>query len=257
MAKLTNLIVNVITNDERIHIVTPVSVTKEGLFTTTLPEESANLLRDYGMELRANRAGRAGYFSSDTLEGLRKEIEKVAKEAVSRELIEDRLVIKYQVITKGSYVLDDDKEIVPNGFWIKSRKPGDQFCDKWREGNSNDTFRGDMPTISVFARVFHKRVYSYKSGKTLETLERYEPKRERGNSLDWINSLCNTIPNYAGTKPDYVRFPEVEGTEENAAFFVKLLKTIFQLNELMKEFKNPEYLLAFIAANTYKEIELR
>ena len=253
--KLTDLVVNVITDQERIHIETPVTVTKEGLFTTTLPDESAKILLDFGMDLKLNRAGRSGFFSSDTLEGLRKQIEKVAMEAISRELIEDKLVIKYQVITKGHYVLDDDKEIIPNGYWVK-KKTDDNFCDKWREGNSNCAFHGDMPTISVFARVFHKRTYSYKSGKLLHTLEMYHPKQNgRGNSLDWINSLCNIAPDHFGNKPDYDRFPEVDATEENAAMFVKLFTFIFQANELLKEMQNPEYLLAYIAANQKKELE--
>lgn len=254
--KLTDLVVNVITDQEKIHIVTPVTVTKEGLFTTTLPDQSAKILLDYGMDLKHNRAGRSGFFSSDTLEGLRKQIEKVALEAISRELIEDKPVIKYQVITKGHYVLDDDNEIIPNGCWVKDKKSDDNFCNKWREGNSNNTFHGDTPTISVFARVFHKKTYSYKSGKLLHTLEPYRPKQNgRGNSLDWINSLCNITPVYFGFKPDYNQFPEVEATEQNAAIFVKLFTFIFQANELLKEMQNPEYLLAYIAANQKKELE--
>lgn len=255
MAKLTDLIVNVITDNEKIHIVTPVTVTKEGLFTTTLPEESANLLRDYGLELKPNRAGRKGFFSSDTLEGLRKQIEKVAREALSRELIEDKLVIKYQVITKGSYVLDDDKEIVPNGYWVKNKQSDDNFCDNWREGNANDRYRGNIPTISVFARVFRKKTYTYKSGKLLHTLEPYYAKNGRGGSIDWINSLCNIAPNYAGNRPDYDRFPEIEATEENAAMFVKLLTFIFQCNELFKDLDKPEYFLEVVAKNIPLAIE--
>lgn len=255
--KLTDLVVNVITDQEKIHIVTPVTVTKEGMFTTTLPEASVQTLRDYGMELRPNRAGRAGFFSSETLEGLRREIEKVAKEAVSRELIEDKLVIKYQVNTSGTYALDDDGEIIPNGYWRKTKKPGDDYSTNWREGNVNmPAYFGNTPTIKVFARVFHKKTYSYKSGKTLETLETYHPKNGRGGSVDWINCLCNIRPDVGSSSNiDYTRFAEVEATEENAAMFVKLFKFVFQANELLKEMSNPEFLLAYIAANRQKELE--
>lgn len=257
-SKLTDLVVNVITDQERIHIVTPVSVTKEGIFTTTLPEESSRILQDYGMELSPNRAGRKGFFSSDTLEGLRREIEKVAREAVTRELIEDKLVIKYQVHTSGTYALDNDGEIIPNGYWRKNRKTGEEYETNWRKGNTNmPASHGDTPTIKIFARVFHKKRYAYKSGKTLETLECYHPENNRAGSVDWINSLCNIRPDVGGisSETDYTRFAEVDATEENAAMFVRLFKFVFQTNELLKEMGDPEYLLAFITANQNKELE--
>lgn len=255
--KLTDLVVNVITDQERIHIETPVTVTKEGLFTTTLPETSAQVLKDYGMDLRANRAGRSGFFSSDTLEGLRREIEKVAREAISRELIEDKLVIKYQVNTSGTYAIDEDGEIIPNGYWRKDKKPGEDYQTNWHEGNVNmPAYFGNTPTIKVFARVFHKKTYSYKSGKTLETLETYHPKNGRGGSVDWINCLCNIRPDVGSSSNiDYTRFAEVEATEENAEMFVKLFKLIFQCNELFKDMNNPKYMLAFIANNRQLHIE--
>lgn len=69
MGKLTDINI-VARNDygDKMEIITPVSVTKDGLFTTTLPEESVDKLLDYGVSMDKNRAGRTGYFSAKTLE---------------------------------------------------------------------------------------------------------------------------------------------------------------------------------------------
>ena len=260
MTKLTDLHIVKLFDNDRIVFDTPVNVTKDGLFTTTLPREAAETLESYGPKLDVNRAGRAGFFSADTLEGLRRKIEKAVDEAISKELVEDKLVIKYSVTTKCSYVIDTDGEIIPNGCWrkdpVEQRK---EYETNWREGNSYDPFHGNLPSVSVFARVFHKKTYAYRSGKTIQQLEFYRPKTKdgRGSSIDWINSLCNTSPsdNRFGHKEDYTHTPEVDATDENAAMFVKLFKLIFQCNELFKDLNKPEYFLEVVAKNIPLAIE--
>ena len=259
MTKLTDLHIVKLFDNDRIVFDTPVNVTKDGLFTTTLPREAAETLESYGPKLDVNRAGRAGFFSADTLEGLRRKIEKAVDEAISKELVEDKLVIKYSVTTKCSYVIDTDGEIIPNGCWrkdpVEQRK---EYETNWREGNSNDPFHGNLPSVSVFARVFHKKTYAYRSGKTIQQLEIYRPeiKDGRGSSIDWINSLCNISPSDSiFHKEDYTHTPEVDATEENAAMFVKLFKLIFQCNELFKDLNKPEYFLEVVAKNIPLAIE--
>ena len=256
MGRLTDIVVIVRTDKETISIKTPVSVSKDGRFTTTLPKEAIDTILQYGVTLKSNRVGNPGFFESNTLGGLREEIEALLREAISRELVDDKLVIKYRVVTKGCYALDADGEIIPNGLWCKENKPGDNLSTNWREGNTdqNSTW-GVTPTVSVFAKVFHKRTYAYKSGKTLETLEMYRPKDGRAGSVDWINSLCRiSLTRIYTSAPDYTRLPEVEATEENAALFVRLFKFIFSANEILKDFSDPDYLTAFVAANRVKEI---
>ena len=259
MAKLTDLHIIKIFDDDRIVFDTPVNVTKDGMFTTTLPKEAADEIESYGPALAKNRAGRAGFFSSNTLEGLRCEIEKAVEEAISKELIEDKLVIKYQVTTKGSYALDTDGEIIPNGFWRKDADDRRQeYGTKWRNGNVENSLSGVTPTVSVYARVFHKKTYAYRSGRTIQQLEFYRPEVEngRGKSIDWINSLTNiaSFRQWNG-REDYSKASEIDATEENAEMFVKLFKLIFQCNELFKDMNNPEYMLAFIQNNRQLQIK--
>lgn len=260
MAKLTDLHIVKLFDDDRIVFDTPVSVTKDGMFTTTLPREAAETLESYGPKLDVNRAGRAGFFSSDTLEGLRREIEKAVNEAISKELVEDKLIIKYSVTTKCSYAIDTDGEIIPNGCWRKDPvERGKEYGTDWREGNANSRSYGNLPTVSVFARVFHKRTYAYRSGRTIQKLEIYRPKIKdgRGSSIDWINSLCNisSSDSIFDHKEDYTHTPEVDATEENAAMFVRLFKLIFQCNELFKNLNIPEFFLEMVAKNMPLAIE--
>ena len=265
MAKLTDIHIVKLFDDQRIDFDTPVNVTKEGLFTTTLPQHVAEKIETYGLKLRTTRVGRAGYFSSDTLEGLKDEILKFLDEATSKTLIEEKLVIKYQIHTRCSYVLDADKEIIPNGYWRKGVTTfgyGDPnfYNTNWRDGNKNEpAYHGNTPSISVFARVFHKRIYAYKSGKTIEVLEPYKPKDKRGDSIDWINSVVDIIPERKGfiSNDYYTQFPEVDATEENAAMFVKLFKFIFQANEVFHDMNNPEYMLKLIANNQVPIIDTK
>ncbi len=260
MAKLTDLNIVVLTGDEdNITFKTPVSVSKDGLFTTTLPADAAAKLETYGPELAVNRAGRAGFFSDKTLDGLRKNIENHVKECISKTLVEDKLIIKYRVTTKCSYALDDDGEIIPNGYWIKSEaRRTEQYATNWREGNANVPTNGNLPGVSVFAKVLHKRVYAYKSGRTIEKLEPYRPQVSggRGKSIDWINSLCNIrATEFWDDEKDYRHMPEVDATDENAALFVKLFQFIFKANELFKDLNNPEYFLEMAAKNMPLAIE--
>lgn len=53
---------------------------------------------------------------------------------------------------------------------------------------------------------------------------------------------------------DVKDLPEVPATEENAAFFVKLLEYIYRANQLFTIFSNKENILAFIEANRPLEL---
>ena len=148
MPKLKDLNILHMQDGERIQFLTPVNVTKEGLFTTTLPNEAYNAIGAYGMSLRNNRFGKPGYFEDTTLEGLQKQIDDLVREALSRTLVEDKTVIKYCVKTRAAYVVDDDGEIIPNGYWRKNRTSNEQFESNWRKGNDNHMF-GFTPFLSV------------------------------------------------------------------------------------------------------------
>ena len=253
MGKLTDI--NVVARNEygdSLNIETPVSVTKEGLFTTTLPQEAVNKLLDYGLELRANRMGRIGYFQAKTLDDLRKEIREFAEEALSRELVQEETVIKYQIKTSGSCYIDDDGEILPNGGWSKEQN----YDYKTRKGHwaefteRSDSLNKSTPKLLVWAGVYDRKRYRFKSGKEITemTKKKVERYREKKTSLAWLCDQPVVVPEglYRG---DTEHLPEVPATEENAAFFVKVLKFIYTANQLFTAFASQENVLAFIEAN--------
>lgn len=55
MAKLTTLIVSEHNNNVRLSVTTIVNVTKDGLFTTTLPKEAVDKVQSYGIKLPINK----------------------------------------------------------------------------------------------------------------------------------------------------------------------------------------------------------
>ena len=267
MPKLKDLNILHIQDNERIQFHTPVNVTKEGLFTTTLPSEAYNAIGAYGMSLRNNRFGKPGYFEDKTLDGLQKQIDDLVREALSRTLVEDKTVIKYCVKTRAAYVVDDDGEIIPNSYWRKNRTPGEQFESNWREGNDNlrSAMSGFTPSLSVYAKPFQKKRYIYKSGKEYTEYTPYEPaKWSRGSSVDWLASQVNIVPNdsfgHFNSKEDWKRvlqnLPEIDATEENAAFFVKMVTFIDKANEMFGQLNDPQYVLALLAANKPLQLDI-
>ena len=263
-SKLTDLNILVLHDDDRIQFKTPVTVTKDGHFNTTIPEEAVKTLEKFDLEMLRNRVGIKGHFSNTTLKGLEEEIYAFVRECVSRELVEDKIVIKYRVITKVAYVLDKDGEIIPNGYWCKDREDFNRNGASWREGTANRPggMGGFTPTLSVYARPFHKKTYSYKSGRTVTKYENVNPERacSRGNSIDWLASQVNIVPNdtfgVSNAARDVNPLPEVDATEETALLFVNLIKLIDKANELLSGLNDPQNVLAYLAANASKFSQL-
>jgi len=255
MAKLTDI--DVVARNEygdTIRITTPVSVTKEGLFTTTLPEVAVNKLQDYGMVLHKNRMGRDGYFCEKTLDDLRKSIREFAEEALSRELIQEETVIKYQIKTAGSCYIDDDGEIMPNGGWAKKGNyDSDTKKGHWAKFTEySDAMHVGPSKLQVFVGVYDRKRYRFKSGKEVQELKKRRcdtyRKPEDKTNLNWLcDQVCVAPEGTFRGEVDHLQ--EVPATEENAAFFVKVLKFIYMANQLFTEFSKQENVLAFIEMN--------
>lgn len=255
MSKLTDLNILVLQDDEKIHFRTPVNVTKEGIFTTTLPNEAYNAIGAYGLNLRVNRLGKPGYFEDKTLDGLRKQIEDVVRDALSKELVEDKIVIKYQIRTRAAYVVDEDGEIIPNGYWCKDHRSFEENRAVWHDGNDNFPGQNFTPSLMVYAIPFWKKHYVYKSGKEYVKYMRYEKKGKSNSSVDWLASQVNVVPDdrtYAPKKIDLL--PEVDATEENAAILKKMVMLINTANELFTGLNEPVNLIELAKRSMLPEL---
>lgn len=260
MQKLKDINIFASHNGETIKFNTPVNVSKEGLFTTTLPEDIVKKLKSYGADFASNRSGREGFFASETLKGLEKEIEAFTKNAITREVISDQLVIKYEIITQASYVRDTDGKILPNGRWVKNKEDFNKTAG-WVQGNQSFGSRACTPMLSVFATVLRKIEYRYGNGTEKTEYERYSSESRKDgtdfdSSIDWLADQCGVCAQRQSYRYDEVnKLPEVPATEDNAQFFVTLLKFIYKANELLKNFEHPENVLAFIKTNKTLQIK--
>lgn len=216
-----------------------VSVNADGIFTTTIPKEICDLLVDVGMgdNLKYNRSGNLGFFYSDTYKGLIDEIEGMLREYLSREIIEDKIVIKYVIQTTCSYCLDVDGNIVPNGHreWTKT----DDY--HWKQGTISQHATSPHPYgFQIYAVPYQKVTSKYKSGKTISEYHWLDCRDRDETFLHWLGSFCAMAP------PRGEEEKEIDYTEETAKFFVDLLLSVCQLNEKIKEFLEPDKLICII-----------
>lgn len=234
-------------DDDRWIFTCDINVNVSGEFTTTIPKEVADKFLAAGVDLkvRGRAGGRPGYFSASTKQELLDNVGKIIADYTSRELVSEKIVIRYLVQTTCSYSKDPEGNIVPNcGFeWVKTRDY------KWMEGTieSNATHRKPFG-LQIYAAVCNRQEYRYKSGKVkieydgisdmhdLETAD----KKKRPN-LYWLAGLCSmAIPGGNYGDPDESSVKEVDYDERVAGFFVELLKYICKVNESIKGKLEPE-----------------
>ncbi len=222
-----------------------ISVTKSGEFTTMLPKETIEQLENAQIKIGVNRIGNKGYLSSDTKDGLIKLVSDIAKEYISRELISEKLVIRYSIETQMSYQVTPDMIVMPNGSIGNGTG--------WRGGTKTTDAVNTAPFgLRVYVGVFTKRDWKYKSGVVKTTLEGHWGSNgisktiEQAPNLHWIANLTTISPkdNWGG---GMMNVDEMDYTEENAKFFVDLISAICLLNErILPIIQNKDILLEFI-----------
>lgn len=227
-----------------------VNVDTGGLFSTTLPEDVVMLFKKAGLSLGKNRSHREGYYSSNTLNGLKHLVKSACEEYFSRELIEESIVIQYGINSTYSFVYGKNGDICPNGQnqWTKWDTPaGDGSM--WQEGNTHALANDNRAFgVQLYVRPFWKRRYRYKSGSDKTEYKKltpfgnqpFEDNKEEHYYLHWLQGM-------PGIGTEGVRhIEEVEYTEETAKFFVEMIKGICYMGEKMKFLSNSENLLKVI-----------
>ena len=232
-------------NDCSITIKFDIYVNLSGEFTTTLPKEIVSKLEAAQISMKTNRAGTKGFLSSNTKDGLIKQVSELAKEYVSKELISEKLVIRYAIETKMSYQLSKDGKVLPNGAF------GDGTG--WKNGTKETNAINRAPYgLRVYAGIFSKKDWKYKSGIIKTTLDGFwgsngiSQTREEAPNLHWIANLTS-ISTKDERGSDDMTISEMDYTEENAKFFVDLISALCLLNEkILPIISDKEVLLNFI-----------
>ena len=222
-----------------------VYINKEGIFTTTLPEEMVRLFEDGGIKFDSNRMGRSGFFQAKTFDELVKIVKEVSKEYVSRELKEEKIIIRYIIQTTCLYCLDIKGNVVPNGQveWMEKDE------HEWKEGTVSQYDNLSHPYgFQVFVKPCFKRTYLYRSGKEIVEYDRFNMENRQAGffenkyNLKWLYDLT------AMAKPHVdEEINEMDYTEEAAKFFVDIIKGICTLNERIKDLLKPEALESLIS----------
>lgn len=211
-----------------------VNITKEGLFTTTIPKEAADKLKAANIDIGRNRIGNPGYFQDKTLDGLQGQVNAIVAEYYSRELVDEKIVIRYQIRTTCSYCLDVNGIPVPNG---QGRWTGmDEY--KWENGTTPTHSSNREPFgLLMWVEANTRRVYKYRSGTEKVEYHRCDwndfEDADKPN-LDYLASI-RSINTISGEKTQ-----EIDYTEAVAGVFVGMLKAIFMMNEKIKAWTTPE-----------------
>lgn len=228
-----------------------INVDKEGLFSTTLPQDIVQLFKEANIDLQQNRLRNLGYICDVTLDGLRNKVRAIGLEYMSRELILEKIVLHYVIQTQCSYAKTKSGEICPNpshkwtgmgyGNYDKDYDPD----NKWFSGNVDISATRNSPFgYQIYINPSVKRVYQYKSGKTKTEYSNLnqggkiaQEAMEKGYYLKWLEAVpCISSPNGASVK-------EMDYSEDVAEFFVNMIKSICQLNEKIKDFLEPDMIL--------------
>lgn len=185
---------------------------------------------------------------SDTKDGLIKKVSDLAREYISRELISEKIVIRYSIQTQMSYQLSADGTVFPNGVFGNGTG--------WRKGTRGTNASDKAPYgLNVFVAAFMRKDWRHKSGVIKTTIEQYwgsdniVQTKEDAPNLHWIANLT-TISNKDSHYSKPMEVCEIDYTEQSAKFFVDLISALCLLNErILPVIQNKESLLEFISSN--------
>lgn len=221
-----------------------VYVTTSGIFSTKLPPEVVGKLEACGIPVATNKLGNKGYIEGRTIDELSAKIHAYDTEYQSKELVSTEIVIQYILWTDGQYWKDSKGLVYLNGDRGQTgedwERPKDNPTDQrgFRSGLSGRN--GNGFGLSLKVRVIEKARYEYKSGRKQTKTSRPTFSKEDTPALYWLNG-------YTFSEDVFKYDPkEVPATEENAEFFVYLIKALIALNEKVADFVDPKAILALV-----------
>lgn len=217
-------------------------VSQGGDFTATLPEDVAELIMKSGIELRTNgiRGGRKGFFTGGTFNELMMKINGVMKQFVSKTLISEMIIIKYNVQSLCRYATDG-KDFTPYVTYSNTSKKNEVFFKDKKGTEEIHATNPGMYGFSVYTKPVWRRIYRYANGleKTF-----YEGVYEVGDHQENLRYLLNIH-----CQKEVGPLKEIPYTEETAAFFVNIYKAIFKINEMVVDKVSPEAIGEIVANN--------
>lgn len=202
-----------------------VNIDRQGNFTTTIPKEIAEKLMCIGIKLNKNRRHNYGFFSAESLRELEKKVEEIADKYSKKELIDEKIVIKYAVDTVCSYCKGVSGDLYPNGQWEQDAE-GYENGYHWVNGTKDDLYSGGRCSFEVAFELKKVKNWLFPNGeKSKEYLRLEESEVKNDELLHWLNSLCGLSLSSSST------VKEIEYTREIGLLFRDMVLFIFNINE--------------------------
>lgn len=201
-----------------------VNIDKQGDFTTTIPKEVVEKLMSIGVKLNQNRRYNYGYFSAESLRELEKKVKETADKYSRKELVDEKIVIKYAVDTVCSYCKGVSGNLYPNGGWEQDAE-GDENSYHWVEGTKKNHNFGPY-SFEIAFEIKKVKTWVFPNGeKSKEYLRLEESEIKNDELLHWLNSLCSLgLISSSSVK-------EIEYTKEIGLLFRDMVLFIFNINE--------------------------
>ncbi len=225
-----------------------VSVDSAGVFSTTLESHDVDMLEKAGVKTNPNRLGRNGHFSAETLNGLMDVVAAAFGEALSEELIEEKIVLKYVIETACSYCVSKAGDIVPNGTKEWTGYDSGEG-NGWRQGTRHTNAADRAPYgINVYVQPFVRESYRYRSGETREKYVYMSHSEfgmkalEEDRCLRWLYDIVSICQPSRSTEM-YIEYnPDV------GKFFVDMVTAICRLAGRINDFVTPVAITEFVAS---------
>lgn len=225
-------------NGDVVEFKSAINVYANGFFYMDFPCDIQDMLLKAG--IRYER------IEESTFEKLKEEAHKRFRDYFSKELVESKILIKYQIATSCSYWKSREGSIFPNGGYERERDamigvPSSHDSDwhGWQETIVESNAASPKPYgFQIFTIAVKREIFKYKSGNTWvkDTKINSQDAAELGDEpLLFLTSIvANTTVSYG------IGMQEIEYSTEVGMFFVSLYRSIFDINEKVRDFTTPE-----------------
>ncbi len=232
-------------SSNRISCTFDINVDSEGTFYMRFSEEEIAKLKEGNIDLEKGYQRKEGYLTAPSMEALIAKVKDTWRQLMSRVMIDEKIVIKYAIMTQFSYAIGRNGEISPNGMDEWTGGIPDGLGTAWRQGNVDVNGANPKPFgMMVYVRPSVRKDYKYANGTIKTEYSSLDPRDEFAGkylttdiNLNWLNSIaCIAVE-----RP--MKIEEVEYTEQLSSFFVNMLKSLCMMNERMKDFLKPEQII--------------
>ena len=211
-----------------------VNIDKQGNFSTTIPKEVSEKLMSINVKLHQNRRHNYGFFSARSLDDLEKKVIETADKYSKKELIDEKIVIKYAVDTVCSYCRSVGGNLYPNGRWEEDVE-GYENGYHWINGTKDDHSIGPFG-FEVAFNIKKVKTWVFPNGeKSKEYLRLEDSETKDDELLHWLTSLCGLGLSWSST------VKEIEYTKEIGLLFKGMVLYIFNINENINRIFGKEF----------------